>query len=335
MKNRYILGIETSCDETAAAVLDGDGNILSNVVASQIDIHKEFGGVVPELAARNHTKIIDKVVAKAIRDAGITAKDITDVAATTKPGLPGAVMVGRVFGDVLASALKIPFYPINHVHGHIASVMLAPMTMSCNPSKLDKLAVLKQYQVLQDSTHSHLALVVSGGHTSLYKVEDKKIELLEGTVDDAIGESFDKVGRILGLDYPAGPRIDKIFEEYKGEYIDFVNKPKYEVISYSGLKTAVLNYVNKLKMKGEEVDVAKIASSFQREAVNQLIVKALSWLKKTGIKVLTVSGGVSANKHLRERLQEECAKQKVEVFFPPLELCGDNAAMIAAVPLLL
>ena len=292
---QFILGIETSCDETAAAVVVGNGEILSNVIASQMDIHAEFGGVVPEIAARNHVGVIDKVVDQALTDAGITASDVTSVAATVEPGLPGAVMVGRVFGKSLAQALNIPFIPVNHVHGHIASV-----------------------GIKQD----HHALVVSGGHTSLFRVSGGKIEVLEQTLDDAVGEAFDKVARVLGIGFPGGPAIEKLALEYDGaEVIQFVKQPNYKThgFSYSGLKTAVINYLHKNKA----FNLAHVCNSFQVEAFGQIAAK----LRKYNLKVLSVSGGVAINKHLRELLIREFPN--VEIHFPPNELCGDNAAMIA------
>ena len=308
----YILGIETSCDETAASVIDSDGNILSNVVLSQIDIHKEFGGVIPEVASRNHVKVIDVVVKQAL------VRQVAKVAATSHPGLPGAVMVGRVFGEALAFALGAEFIEVNHILGHIASVPL------CHP---------------EIRGGAHIALVVSGGHTALYQVKGTEVELLETTSDDAIGEAFDKVARVLGLPYPGGPQIAKMAATHpdtpEGCYINFVSKPNYhrEGFSYSGLKTAVINYLNRLKQRGEEIDIPQIAASFQREAVAQIVYKCLRALNKTKDTILCVSGGVSANRYLREELARECGKIGVAVYFPPLELTGDNAAMIAGAAL--
>jgi len=308
----YVLGIESSCDETSAAIVTGDLKILSNIVLSQIDIHKEFGGVVPEIAARSHVKVIDKVVEKALAESNASAKDIALIAATTKPGLPGAVMVGRVFGDCMATALEIPFVEVNHILGHIASV---PLSIGTNISK-------------------HLALVVSGGHTALYNVTATgKVTLLESTMDDAVGEAFDKVARILGLPYPGGPSIEAKAKEYNGnDLIKFIAYPNYhkQGFSYSGLKTAVLNYVNTLKQKEQAIDVPKIAASFQQEAINQLIYKCERMLSKTKHKTLCVSGGVSANSILRTQLEKVCANIKSAVYFPHKSLSGDNAAMIAA-----
>ncbi|MCL2756111.1 MAG: tRNA (adenosine(37)-N6)-threonylcarbamoyltransferase complex transferase subunit TsaD [Firmicutes bacterium] len=315
---RLVLAIETSCDETATAVVSVDMEILSNVVLSQIPIHSKYGGVVPEIASRNHIKVIDQVVQKALDDAKVLMSDISAVAATTHPGLPGAVLIGRIFGEALALRNNVPFISINHIHGHIASVPL-----SMGESELEK----------------HIALVISGGHTSLYKVaKSGKVVLLEQTLDDAIGEAFDKVARVLGLSYPGGPEIEKQANKWIGndELIKFVAKPNYQIqgFSYSGLKTAVLNYVNKIKMKGEEINLPHLAASFQYEAISQLVFKVNRILKSTKVKTLCVSGGVSANEYLRKTLTEECSKLGVKVSFPHKSLCGDNAAMIAAASIL-
>lgn len=333
MKKKYILGIETSCDETSVAVIDEDLKILSNVVSSQIDIHKEFGGVIPEIAARNHVKIIDKVFERAIRDAGIRTSQLKMVAATTHPGLPGAVMVGRVFAESVAVALDIPFVPVNHIHGHIASVPLS-------------LSQTRDFDFLMLCTEKYLSLVVSGGHTALYLVNHKAkqpIKLLERTTDDAVGEAFDKIAKVLGLAYPGGPEIAREAEKYigdltavdliKGEpFVTFVHRPNYARpnFSYSGLKTAVLNYVNKQRQLGLEINVPHIAASFQNEAVAQLVVKSILKLRETKTNILTVSGGVSANEFLRVALENECEGIGADVLFPAHNLTTDNAAMIAA-----
>lgn len=260
-----------------------------------MDIHSKFGGVVPEIASRNHIMSIDAVVKKALDTANIAAKQLTKVAATAEPGLPGAVMIGRVFGQSLATALDIPFVPVNHVHGHIASTFL---------------------------NQDHYALVLSGGHTSLYHVENKKITLVEQTLDDAVGEAFDKVARVLGLGYPGGPIIESRAKEWDGEVIQFVKKPNYHQVgfSYSGLKTAVINYLNKFP----GFNIAQICHSFQQEAFAQIIYKLKKRIKPTDI--LAVSGGVSINKYLQKLLKSEFKS----VHFPAPELCGDNAVMIAA-----
>ena len=317
MEKRYILGLETSCDETSAAVVTGEGKILSNIVSSQIPIHQKFGGVVPEIASRNHVMAVENVVDLAVKQAGIKLADITCVAATTEPGLPGAVMVGRVFGDSLATVLGVPFVPTNHIAGHIASVM-----------------------VDAEVPDVWLCLVASGGHTSLYRVEQNGkgwlAKVICQTVDDACGEAFDKVAKVLGGTYPGGPWISKAAEGYGGELIRFVasNNLVRGNFSYSGLKTAVLNHVNRAKQLGEDIDVPGLAASFQAEAVGQLVDICVAELRKSGAKFLGVAGGVSANKLLRERMTATCAELGAQVVFPPMELCGDNGAMIALASIL-
>ena len=348
MIKKYVLGIETSCDETAAAVVGYDLKMLSNVILSQIDIHKEFGGVVPEVAARNHIKVIDKVVDSAIRQASETVyksrvsklntgskvvdelnnktfsfPDLFCIAATGKPGLPGAVMVGRVMGDCLATAVGVPFTEVNHILGHIASV---PLSVA-NFGQDNAILPLK-----------HVALVVSGGHTALYDVSLKGVvALIETTMDDAVGEAFDKVARTLGLSYPGGPSIEAEAKKYKGtEFVKFVAHPNYtrEGFSYSGLKTAVLNYINRLKQKDETIDIPMIAASFQIEAIAQLVIKCERLIAKKGIESLYVSGGVSANTLLREELGRVALERGINIVFPQKSLSGDNAAMIAAASIL-
>jgi len=322
---KYILGLETSCDETCAAILTPDLRIMSNIVSSQIGIHREFGGVVPEIAARNHVTDIDKVVRAAIEAAGVHFSNIGSVAATSHPGLPGAVMIGRIFGESLANVLGIGCVGVNHILGHIASVFLK------DKDDMREVALMP-----------HLALVVSGGHTSLYKVTKAgKVSLIEETSDDAIGEAFDKVARLMDLPYPGGPEISRVATEWKvsndeGQLISFVANPNYarEGFSYSGLKTAVSNFLNRERQRGNIINVGKVATSFEVEAVNQISYKVLRHLKSTRTKTLAVSGGVSANKHLREVLLSECEKIGVNVVFPDMKLTGDNAAMIAGAALL-
>jgi len=319
------LAFETSCDETAVAVVSWSGLdkqslgfanrfvadaprndvvVLSNVVASQIDIHQRFGGVVPEVASRNHLLAIESVTEEALRRAGVSLGEITQVAATTHPGLPGAVMVGRVFAESVATALGLPFREVNHVVGHIASCVLT------NPQLRPPF----------------MALVVSGGHTALYKVQSfKSIKLVATTTDDACGEAFDKVAKVLGLSYPGGPQIAKLAAEFKGEsdlvFMPSKNYKKDSNFSYSGLKTAVLNYVNKRKQKGEELNLPEICFAFQREAIGQLVSK----IPKTNLP-LAISGGVAANEYLRQQFPD--------AVFPDVSLCGDNAAMVGAAAIL-
>ena len=306
------LGIETSCDETSVAVIDERYQILSNVIISQIDIHESFGGVVPEIAARNHIENILPVLDKALKDANLKLSQISQVAATTQPGLPGAVMVGRVFGQSLANALNIPFIPVNHLHGHISSLKLS------NP----------------DLNPPMLCLLISGGHTTLYQINEKwETKILCSTADDAVGEAFDKVARTLGLSYPGGPKIAQM-ADMNLSFTPILNKFPKEVFSYSGLKTAVLNHINREKQKGNSLHIPEICANFQFCAVNQLINKTREFLQETQIKKLGICGGVSANQYLREQFANLCRNLDVELFLPNHSLCGDNAAMIAAAGLL-
>lgn len=306
------LGIESSCDETSVAVINDQFQILSNVIISQIEIHQTFGGVVPEIAARNHIENILPVLDEALRKANVTINQIDQIAATTEPGLPGAVMVGRVFGKSLANALNLPFFAVNHLHGHMASLRLS------NPN-------------LQPPM---LCLLVSGGHTILYRVNEKwEIRTLCTTADDAVGEAFDKVARVLGLAYPGGPKISQ-HADMKLPFTPIMNKFPKNTFSYSGLKTAVLNYINHEKQKGNVINLPEICANFQYCAVAQLLNKTREYLQQTGIKTLGICGGVSANQYLREQFNNMCQELKVQLYLPSPELCGDNAAMIAAAALL-
>lgn len=306
------LGIETSCDETSVAVIDENYKILSNVTISQIDIHQEFGGVVPEIAARNHIENILPVLDECLKKSNVSIEQIDQVAATTHPGLPGAVMVGRVFGQSLANALDIPFVAVNHLYGHISSLRLS------NP----------------DLQPPMLCLLVSGGHTILYQInENWETKILCTTADDAVGEAFDKVARVLGLSYPGGPKVAKM-ADMKLSFTPILNKFPKDVFSYSGLKTAVLNYINRAQQKGIKLNLPEICANFQYCAITQLLNKTLEFLQSTGIKKLGICGGVSANQYLREQFTIMCQKQNIKLFLPDSSLCGDNAAMIAAAGLL-
>ncbi|MDE5601631.1 MAG: tRNA (adenosine(37)-N6)-threonylcarbamoyltransferase complex transferase subunit TsaD [Clostridia bacterium] len=305
-----ILAIESSCDETACAVVRDGRTVLSNVIATQIEIHRRFGGVVPEIASRNHTLAIENVVREAMEKAGVTKDDIDAVAVTYGAGLVGALLVGVNFAKGLAYAWNKPLFAISHVKGHIAANYI-------------------------DSTLTppYLCLLASGGHTAIVKVEDyEKISLVAQSRDDAAGEAFDKVARVLGLPYPGGPEIQKKARD--GKVVYDMPIPKFGRLddlyfSYSGLKTFVINLVHKLEQKGEELPVCDIAASFQFAAVSQ-IVDALSLVcEKTGVKKVAIAGGVSANEELRKRV-DELASRGVEVHYPKLTYCTDNAAMIGA-----
>ena len=306
------LGVETSCDETSVAIVDEQFQILSNVVISQIDIHKQFGGVVPEIASRNHIENILPVLDTALKQAHINIASINQVAATTHPGLPGAVMVGRVFGQSIATALNIPFVSVNHLHGHIASLRLS------NP----------------DLQPPFLCLLVSGGHTLIYQIDaDWQTHLLISTADDAVGEAFDKVARVLGMQYPGGPKISQT-ANMDLSFTPFISKFPKDVFSYSGLKTAVLNFVNHERQMGHKLDLPQICANFQFCAVKQLLDQSVKLIKQQSIKSFAICGGVSANRYLREQFQTTCDTLGVKLFLPKPELCGDNAAMIAAAAIL-
>ena len=311
----YLLGIESSCDETSAAIVemaDGVRRISSNIVASQIETHKLYGGVVPEIASRAHVEAISRVTEEALADAGIPLSEVDAIAVTAYPGLIGALLVGVNFAKSLAYANKIPLVPVNHIHGHVAAAYLS------NP----------------DLKPPFLALVVSGGHTSLYKVtDDTHYEELGSTRDDAAGEAFDKIGRVIGLPYPGGAALDALANEgdpkaiplpspaLAGETLDF---------SFSGIKSAALNYINEKRMKGEEVDRADLAASYTAHIVDALTKKAEQALEQTGLSTLVLAGGVAANSHLRASLAALCKRRRVTLALPEKSLCGDNAAMIAA-----
>ena len=308
--NLTVLAIESSCDETACAIVRNGREVLSNVVATQIEIHRRFGGVVPEIASRNHTLAIENVVKEALEKADMTKDDVDAVAVTYGAGLLGALLVGVNFAKALAFAWKKPLFAVSHVKGHIAANYI-------------------------DSTLEppYLCLLASGGHTAIVKVLDyEHIQLVAQSRDDACGEAFDKVARVLGLPYPGGPEIQKLAKE--GNAVYDMPKPHFAekedlYFSYSGLKTYVINLVHNLQQKGQEIPKADVAASFQRSAVAQLIDTLKIAIKRTGIKKIAVAGGVSANEELRARF-DELAKQGCQVFYPRLKYCTDNAAMIGA-----
>ena len=306
-----VLGIESSCDETSVAVVKNGRELLSNVIATQIEIHARFGGVVPEVASRNHLLAIDSVVEEAIKKAGVTLQDIDAVAVTYGAGLIGALMVGVSYAKSLAYALQVPLIAVNHIKGHISANYLEH-------------AELKP---------PFVSLIVSGGHTAIVKVADYvNNELIGSTVDDAVGEAYDKVAKVLGLGYPGGPVIDKMAKQ-GNPTIKFI---KHDALkntfnfSYSGLKTAVINYLHNLEQHGKEPNVADVCTSFQAEAVGALVEKSIKACKKTKVKTLAVAGGVAANSYLREQLKLAGEQNGITVLFPPMVLCTDNAAMIAA-----
>lgn len=311
----YILGMESSCDETSAAVVEMTGDtrrIASNIVASQIDIHRLWGGVVPEIASRAHIEAVSGITYEALDKAGVSLSDIGAVAVTSHPGLIGALLVGVNFAKSLAYSAHLPLVGVNHVKGHVAAAYLAHPELK----------------------PPFLALVVSGGHTSLYDVPEYNTFIEIGsTRDDAAGEAFDKIGRVIGLCYPAGAAMDALANEGKpgsitlpspalpGDNLDF---------SFSGLKTATLNYINSAAQKGEELPRADLAASYTERIVSAVVKKAGMALEKTGRRQLVLAGGVAANSHLRAGLSDLCRQKGATLFVPPVSLCGDNAAMIAA-----
>ena len=304
------LGIESSCDETSAAVLRGGRTILSNIISTQIPVHQKFGGVVPEIASRKHIVNILPVIDEAVHEAGVALSDIDQVAVTYGPGLVGALLVGVSAAKGLAFSLGVPLIGVNHLEGHIFANFLAAPELE----------------------PPFVALVVSGGHTALVRVEGyNHFRMLGQTRDDAAGEAFDKVARVLGLPYPGGPRIDKLAHEGQPT-IDFPRalqeKGNYE-FSFSGLKSAVLNYINSERMKGHELNLPDIAASFQSSVVEVLAHKAFEALEASGLDTLVLAGGVAANSALEARLREGAAKRGVKFYFPDRILCTDNAAMIA------
>lgn len=307
-----ILAIESSCDETAAAVVKNGREVLSNVISSQIDLHTLYGGVVPEIASRKHIEKINQVVEQALSEAHMTWDDITAIAVTYGPGLVGALLVGVSFAKALAFALKKPLIGVHHIEGHISA----------------------NYIENKELEPPFMCLVVSGGHSHLVKVKDYgEYEILGRTRDDAAGEAFDKVARAIGLGYPGGPKVDKVSSEGNPEAIAFprakVADNEYD-FSFSGLKSAVLNYLNSCEMKGETVNQADVAASFQKAVVDVLVGHSMTALERYGFKKFAIAGGVASNTHLRAAMIEACEKQNVEFYHPSPILCTDNAAMIGA-----
>ena len=305
-----VLGIESSCDETSIAIVKNGRELLSNVIATQIEIHARFGGVVPEVASRNHLLAIDNVIDEALEKAGVKLEDIDAIAVTYGAGLVGALMVGVSYAKALAYALQIPLIAVNHIKGHISA----------------------NYLTHKDLKPPFISLIVSGGHTALVRVNNYyKNTLLGSTIDDAVGECYDKVAKSLGLGYPGGVLIDK--KSYEGKNcIPFITHeilPKTFDFSFSGVKTSVINYIHKLTQKNEPIPVEDICASMQTQVVEELVKKSVSACKKFKEKTLVVGGGVSANSALRQRLLEECEKNGIAVYYPELSLTGDNGAMIA------
>ncbi|MGL6173499.1 MAG: tRNA (adenosine(37)-N6)-threonylcarbamoyltransferase complex transferase subunit TsaD [Cellulosilyticaceae bacterium] len=311
MQDVKILAIETSCDETAAAVVKNGREVLSNVIATQIDLHKKFGGVVPEVASRMHVEKINHVIREALEKADTTLDEIDAIGVTYGPGLVGALLVGVVAAKAIAFSKDIPLVGIHHIEGHIAANYIQHL----------------------DLKPPFLCLVVSGGHTHLVYVKDyQSYEIMGKTRDDAAGEAYDKVARAIGLAYPGGPKIDKLSLEGNPNAIAF---PKAMLddgydFSFSGVKSAVLNYVNSCKMKGEIINEADIAASFQKSVVDVLTTKTIKLAKEKNINKIALAGGVAANNGLRTAMEEACNENEIKLYYPNLGLCTDNAAMIGA-----
>jgi N6-L-threonylcarbamoyladenine synthase len=307
-----VLGIETSCDETSAAVVKGGRDILSNVIVSQGVLHGEFGGIVPEIAARAHVEALTPAIGEALRVADATFWDLDAVAATLGPGLIGSLLVGVAEGKSIAAVLGLPFVGVNHLEAHIYSTLLADDT----------------------ATWPAVVLLISGGHTLLIHARhDGDYEVLGGTIDDAAGEAFDKVARFLGLDYPGGPEIDRLSLLGDPDAIRFpramIDEAGFDV-SYSGLKTAVINYVRKVEGSGGRVSIEDVASSFQQAVVDVQVAKTMAALAHVGADRVFLCGGVAANSGLRRGLADACTAAGAKLHVPPMELCTDNAAMVAA-----
>lgn len=304
------LSIESSCDETAAAVLANGRELLSNVISTQIETHKLYGGVVPEIASRQHLMNINSVIAKALDDAGVTISDIDLIAVTYGPGLIGALVIGVAAAKALALANDIPLVGVNHMHGHISSNYIS-------------------YPELEPP---FVSLVISGGHTNLINVKDyTDFEVIGSTRDDAVGEAYDKVARVIGLGYPGGPKIDNIAKVGDAEAIHFkrvyLDKDSLD-FSFSGIKTAVLNYVNTERQANRELDISNIAAGFQEAIVDVLVDKSMQAVRQYGNGRLVLAGGVAANSRIREAITRRCEKEGIKLYLPEKKLCTDNAAMI-------
>ncbi|WP_211749130.1 tRNA (adenosine(37)-N6)-threonylcarbamoyltransferase complex transferase subunit TsaD [Paenibacillus sp. Marseille-Q4541] len=306
----YILAVETSCDETSVSVIKDGREVLVNLISSQIETHKAFGGVVPEVASRKHVEVITLIMEQAIEASGIKPKDLSAIAVTQGPGLVGALLVGIVAAKTLAMALDKPLIGTHHIAGHIYANRL-----------------------VEELEYPAMALVVSGGHTELtHMPSEGKFQVIGRTRDDAVGEAYDKVARALGCPYPGGPHVDRMAHE--AEAVTplprvWLEPDSYD-FSFSGLKSAVLNIVNQASMKGKELDRSSVARGFQESVVEVLVEKAVRAVRAYGSKQLLLSGGVAANRGLRKALEERCAKENIKLLIPPMEYCTDNAAMIGA-----
>ena len=309
MKDVYILGIESSCDETSCSIVKNGREEIATSTSSQIDIHENFGGVVPEIASREHVKNITLVIEDCLKKANMKIEEVTAIAITYGPGLIGSLLVGMQAAKTLSYIYNKPLVPVHHIAGHIYANSL-----------------------VEDLKFPLIALVVSGGHTELIKMKDHfSFEKLGGTLDDAIGECYDKVARVMGLPYPGGPKLDKLSKEGKPTYKLPIplNDDSYN-FSFSGLKSAVINLNHNEEQKGKEINKADLAASFQKVAVTSIVSKTKKALKDYNINNLIVAGGVAANSILREALSDMCKENNIHLSIPPLKYCTDNATMIAA-----
>lgn len=308
----YILAIESSCDETAAAVVKNGREVLSNIISSQIALHTLYGGVVPEIASRKHIEKINQVIEAALAEAKMTLEDMTAVAVTYGPGLVGALLVGVAEAKAIAYGAKKPLVGVHHIEGHVSANFIE------HP----------------DLEPPFVCLIVSGGHTHLVIVRDYgEFEIIGRTMDDAAGEAFDKVARAVGLGYPGGPKVDRAAREGNPHAIEFprarVGGSEYD-FSFSGMKSAVLNYINQAQMKGETISVPDLCASFQNAVVDVLVSRAVAAAKEFGYDKLAIAGGVASNSALREGMRKACEREGLKLYYPSPIYCTDNAAMIGA-----
>lgn len=309
-KDVLILAIESSCDETAAAVVKNGREVLSNVISSQIELHKLYGGVVPEIASRKHIEKINQVIEEALEEANVTLDNVDAIGVTYGPGLVGALLVGVAEAKAIAYAKRKPLIGVHHIEGHISANFIENKELE----------------------PPFICLVVSGGHTHLVCVKDYgEYEIIGRTRDDATGEAFDKVARAIGLGYPGGPKIDKLSKEGNPDAITFpkahINDAPYD-FSFSGVKSAVLNYINGCQMKGETFNQADVAASFQKAVTEVLVENAMRAVDEYDMKKLAIAGGVASNSTLRQAMKDACEKKKIEFYYPSPIFCTDNAAMI-------
>ncbi len=310
MKDLISMAIETSCDETSIAVLKNGREVMANLISSQIEIHKRFGGVVPEVASRLHLESINNILEQALKESGTSFKDLDFVSCTKGPGLIGALLVGVSAAKALSYSLNISLVGVNHMQGHICA----------------------NYITHKELEPPFISLVVSGGHTYLIEVLGyDQYNILGRTKDDAAGESFDKIGRAMGLSYPGGPQIDRLAKKGNPEAVDFprvmMDSKDYD-FSFSGLKTAVLNYINQQRQKDIDLNIEDICASFQAAVMDVLVEKSFRLTKEKGYTTLAVSGGVAANSELKKRMEERGRKENIQIYFPEPILCTDNGAMI-------